>query len=189
MRQFLILFDDLPIDRMSVKAGENSPQVVMACRCINVGLFLSGDMRRDVTVTIATGSQRNMTAITFPGDSLKRVSPDERSISFFLLKALTTAKALPMNARQVLDNGIAVAKGNLDMLISAYDSQSIFLAQRNGTGNIDMSDRVKDALLIYNTGMLIDSIENLQPTLPHPPRPERFILDINEWLDNRRNEY
>jgi tRNA pseudouridine-54 N-methylase len=188
MRRFLILFNDLPIDRISVKAGQNSPEVVTACRCINVGLFLSGSMRRDVIVTVATGSPEDMRTITFPGETLKRVSPDERSISFFLLKSLISAEAISLNAWRVLDNGIVVAREGLETLISAYHPQNVFLTQKGGEAGLEALCQLEDVLLIYNTGMLIDSIEGLYPTLPYPPHPERFILDINEWLDNKKKE-
>jgi tRNA pseudouridine-54 N-methylase len=187
MRRFLILFNDLPIDKASVKAGVNSPKVVAACRCINVGLFLSGNIRRDVIVTIAVGTLEDMITIAFPGRTLKRVSPDERSISFFLLKSLAAANGLLENSKQVLDNGIVVAREGFERLASVYAPQRVFLAQKGCESDYGALHRSDDELFIYNTGMLIDSIERLYSALPYPPHPERFILDINEWHD-KENE-
>jgi tRNA pseudouridine-54 N-methylase len=187
MRRFLILFNDLLIDKASVKAGTSSSEVVTACRCINVGLFLSGNMRRDVMVTIAGGTPKDMITITFPGDTLKRVSPDERSISFFLLKSFGAADGLLENSQQVLDNGIVVAREGFEKLVSTYAPQRVFLAQKGCESDFGTLHPSKDALFIYNTGMLIDSIEGLYTALPYPLHPERFILDINEWYD-KENE-
>jgi tRNA pseudouridine-54 N-methylase len=186
MRRFLILFNDFPIDKVSVKAGANSPEVVTACRCINVGLFLSGNMRRNVMVTIAVGTLEDMITITFPGDKLKRVSPDERSISFFLLKSLVAADGLLENSQQGLDNGIVVSRVGFERLVSAYAPQSVFFAQKECASDFGTLHQSKDGLFIYNTGMLIDSIEGLYTALPHPLHPERFILDINEWYDKEK---
>jgi tRNA pseudouridine-54 N-methylase len=187
MRRFLILFNDLLIDKASVKAGTNSSEIVTACRCINIGLFLSGNMRRDVTVTIAVGTPKDMTTITFPGDTLKRVSPDERSISFFLLKSLGVADGFLENSQRVLDNGILIAREGFERLVSTYAPQRVFLAQKECKSDFGTLDQSKDALFIYNTGMLIDSVEEPYSALSYPPHAERFILDINEWYD-KENE-
>jgi tRNA pseudouridine-54 N-methylase len=60
VRRFLVMFDSFPIDKASVKSGQNSPEVVTACRCVNVGLFVSGDLRRDVIVSIAVGAVEDL---------------------------------------------------------------------------------------------------------------------------------
>ncbi|NOR38560.1 MAG: hypothetical protein GQ580_03115, partial [Candidatus Thorarchaeota archaeon] len=80
MRRFLILFEELPIDVVSVKSGQNGPEVITACRCVNVGLFVSGNLRRNVEVSLAVGQLEDLGIVTYPGPALKRVSPDERSI-------------------------------------------------------------------------------------------------------------
>ncbi|MHA1576231.1 MAG: hypothetical protein ACTSU3_02605, partial [Candidatus Thorarchaeota archaeon] len=67
MRHFLILFDDIPIDKASVKSGNNSPEVITAVRCVNVGLFISGNLRRDVVVSLAKGTPEDLKLVSFPG--------------------------------------------------------------------------------------------------------------------------
>lgn len=114
------MFKDFPIDKASVKAGQNSPEVVSACRCVNVGLFVSGDLRRDVVVSIAVGAQEDLRVVSFPGDSLKRVSPDERSISFFLLKAFEQAQNFDLGKSFKMNNGIELVRSSLDELIDLW---------------------------------------------------------------------
>ncbi len=120
MRRFLVMFKDFPIDIASVKAGQNSPEVITACRCVNVGLFVSGDLRRDVIVSIAVGSEEDMRVVSFPGNSLKRVSPDERSISFFLLKAIEKAQDLELGRSLKMNNGIELVRSSLDELVELW---------------------------------------------------------------------
>jgi hypothetical protein len=107
------MFKGFPIDIASVKAGQNSREVVTACRCVNVGLFVSGDLRRDVIVSIVIGTEEDLRVVSFPGDSLKRVSPDERSISFFLLKAFEKAQDLETGGSFKMNNGIELIHGSL----------------------------------------------------------------------------
>ena len=106
----------MQIDRESVKSGRNYPEVVTACRCVNVGLFVSGDLRRDVTVSFAVGRPDDLKVISFPGTSLRRVSPDERSISFFLLKAIEKVESLEIGNTFIMDNGIELTRTSLELL-------------------------------------------------------------------------
>ena len=122
VRRFLIMFKDFPIDKTSVKAGQNSPEVVTACRCVNVGLFVSGDLRRDVIVSIAVGTEEDLMVVSFPGNSLKRVSPDERSISFFMLKAIEKAQDLELGSSFKMNNGIELVRASLDGLFELWGS-------------------------------------------------------------------
>jgi len=117
------MFENMPIDTSSVKSGQNSPEVITACRCINVGLFVSGNLRRDVVVSLVIGDSKNATVISFPGNSLKRVSPDERSISFFLLKAIEKTQEMDKGSKFTLDNGIELTKTSFDELIESWGSE------------------------------------------------------------------
>lgn len=125
VRRFLLRFNEFPIDKSSVKAGQNSPEVVTACRCVNVGLFLSSDLRRDVIVSFAIGPEEDLRVISFPGDNLKRVSPDERSISFFLLKASERVQSLEPGEQSTMDNGIELLRAPLKTLTETWGSEMV----------------------------------------------------------------
>jgi len=120
VRRFLVVFKEFPIDRSSVKSGQNSPEVIIACRCVNIGLFVSGDLRRDVIVSLAVGTKDELKVVSFPGYSLRRVSPDERSISFFLLKAIEKAQDLKLGELFTMDNGIELVLASLDELFEMW---------------------------------------------------------------------
>ncbi len=120
MRRFLVLFKEIPIDRSSVKSGLNSPEVVTACRCVNVGLFVSGNLRRNVIVSLAVGSEDDLKVVSFLGNSLRRVSPDERSISFFLLKAIEKAQDLEPEKSLTMDNGIELLRSSFAELVELW---------------------------------------------------------------------
>ena len=131
VRRFLVMFKDIPIDRRSVKSGLNSPEVVTACRCVNVGLFVSGDLRRKVIVSLAVGTAEDLKVVSFPGNSLRRVSPDERSISFFLLKAMEKVQNLEPGNPIIMDNGIELIRSSLDELVELWDSSVIQVPSTN----------------------------------------------------------
>lgn len=131
VRRFLVKFKEFPIDRSSVKSGQNSLEVIVACRCVNVGLFISGDLRRDVTVSFAIGTEDIQMAVSFPGESLRRVSPDERSISFFLLKAIEKAQDLNPGESFTMDNGIELIRSPLDELLELWEPDIIHVPSSN----------------------------------------------------------
>jgi tRNA pseudouridine-54 N-methylase len=131
MRHFLVIFKDLPIERSSVKSGRISREVISACRCVNVGLFVSGDLRRDVIVSLGLGNEDNLRVISFPGFSLRRVSPDERSISFFLLKSIEKVVTMEQGNRFVMDNGIELICSSLSGLIESWKSDLILVPPSN----------------------------------------------------------
>lgn len=55
------------------------------CRCVNAGLFLSHDLRRDVTVHLILQDQF---CVSISGKQVKRLNPDERSTGALIKKAL-----------------------------------------------------------------------------------------------------
>jgi len=81
---------------------------------------VSGDLRRDVIVSLAVGTKDELKVVSFPGYSLRRVSPDERSISFFLLKAIEKAQDLKLGELFTMDNGIELVLASLDELFEMW---------------------------------------------------------------------
>ncbi|MHA1963533.1 MAG: hypothetical protein ACXACG_12285 [Candidatus Thorarchaeota archaeon] len=148
MRRFLVMFKDISINKISVKSGQNSPEVVTACRCVNVGLFVSGDLRRDVIVSLALGAEDDLKIVSFPGNSLKRVSPDERSISFFLLKAIEKVQDLELGKSFTMDNGIELVRASLDELVELW-----------GPGLIQVPS-ISPERFILDTNLSADRMEN-----------------------------
>ncbi len=186
IRHFIIALSSLPIQRAHVKSGINHPTVVIACRCINIGLFLSNDLRRDVRVSLMITEGVECRVISFPGDVLKRVSPDERSISFFLLKAWETLDRLNEGTSREMDNGIYVTKQSLNEFFEDWKEFQIFRATLTDKQEIKRADNRQDGIYLYEVqeGLLDDIILNKEAIeLYRPLSPERFILDINYRMD------
>ncbi|NHI83508.1 MAG: hypothetical protein EAX81_04330 [Candidatus Thorarchaeota archaeon] len=186
MRRFLIGFEKFPIKLEDVRSGTNSPQVITASRCVNVGLFLSGNMRRNVEIVISIGKGSDLEVISFPGWQLRRVSPDERSIAYFLLKALYELQNMNEEEMVEMPNGIILMKTNVDSLIESWDSLEVFLATTNAEWKT-MEEAMEHAVYIFPTSdrLYFDQCNiNMQP-IWKPAYPERFILDINMVQDRR----
>lgn len=182
VRSFLVLFDKMPIDKASVKKGENSPQVVTAARCVNVGLFLSNSLRRDVEVVFGIVNDDELKTIKFSGETLRRVSPDERSIAFFLLKAHAALENLPENYDHVMDNGIVLNRTSLENLVSQWPYGQVFVASFDSDSSIKDA-KTSEGLFIYAINGDTPFILDKYGALKRPRTPERFILDILHFLD------
>lgn len=182
--RFLIIFNHFDIDEKDVRAGTNVEEVVIASRCVNVGLFVSGDLRRNVEVNIAWNEDEDLFVVSFPGWSLKRVSPDERSISFFLLKARNELDRLSSGDWRVMDNGIVVRRTTPDALFGLWGSPRVFKASSE-VSEIESSDIIEPGVFVYNVTEEADfSLPDTEITsLKKPHSPERYILDINLRMD------
>ncbi|MHA2116728.1 MAG: GTPase [Candidatus Thorarchaeota archaeon] len=151
------MFEKMAIDKASVKSGQNSQEVVTACRCVNVGLFVSGDLRRDVTVSFAIGQRDNLRVISFPGPTLRRVSPDERSISFFMLKAIERLEDLEVGRSFTMDNGIELTRVPLDELVEAWGEDMIQVQIQSASFLIQICLQTEQKML-HEESFIITSI-------------------------------
>jgi tRNA pseudouridine-54 N-methylase len=185
-RHFVVVFDTFPIDRHSVKTGSNSPEVITACRCINIGLFLSNSLRRDTSVSIIVTEDTYTRGIVFRGDTLKRVSPDERSISFFLLKASHTIDSFTQTTTKTLDSGIVASRTDLSTLVDSWMIHNVYVAKMGASTTQTISIDARGGVFIYGyhrDSVFQETVLKSSYCLPRPPTPERFILDINMTLD------
>jgi tRNA pseudouridine-54 N-methylase len=171
----------MPIEKASVKRGENLPPVVTAARSINVALFLSNALRRNVSIALGIEEGTDLGIVTFPGETLRRVSPDERSITFFLLKAVAELNRIQKQGSTTMDNGIIVQKTTALEYVHAW-KENTFLAQ-SGSENSAEPVADGDSLYIYEVeGETVFQIMHLAG-VKRSRTPERYILDINMIYD------
>jgi tRNA pseudouridine-54 N-methylase len=139
-------------------------------------------------MTVVSGPPDSIASITFPGETLRRVSPDERSISFFLLKAKAALDELHAAPMRTLDNGIIVRMVDLDTLLMEWKASNVYIASEGANEDEELSLRC-DGIFIYEVKSNLFSerfhSKNIW-NLPKPPHPERFILEINLICDSQR---
>ncbi|MEA1984800.1 MAG: tRNA (pseudouridine(54)-N(1))-methyltransferase TrmY [Euryarchaeota archaeon] len=127
MRHFLIIAHkalttgDFSLNDMPGSAG----RMDILCRCVNTSLFLSHDMRRDVQVhLVLLGDPDPGKIVRFDGETLRYLSPDERSSGSLIKKALQKT-AGDMEVRST--PGVFIRRGGLDTLLSEFKEQGITL--------------------------------------------------------------
>jgi len=152
---------------------------------VNIALFLSNDLRRDVTIFIGIQDKTEWKMISFAGDTLRRVSPDERSISFFLLKAFEKLESLPFSAAHKMDNGIMIQRLEIEKFLKEWE-ENISIASHDSTNQVKY-EKAKNSLYIYNIDAEINLDDHPFKLVTRPRTPERFILDINATYDLQNN--
>jgi hypothetical protein len=130
------------------------------------------------------GQDNNLRVISFSGESIKRVSPDERSISFFLLKAMQLLDKMNLGTVKSTDNGIVLSRTDLERLVTSWSTERVHLADSPITAN-DWTSISASGLYVYDMSNVISrGFANKSVLLLHrPPNPERFILDVNMHCD------
>ncbi len=182
-RRFALTSGKIPVTRSTVKSGWNHPVVARACRCINVALFVSHDLRRNVEIEIVQILGDTVESVLFGGASLRRVTPDERSIAFFLLKASNTLLDLDVGGQTTLPNGIVVAKMRWeDMVGRLQGGRAVYVARGRSPRSVAVSCCGAVFLYEHEEGVFADHLEAMP--VPRPAHPERFILDVNLGCDS-----
>jgi tRNA (pseudouridine54-N1)-methyltransferase len=84
------------------------------CRCVNASLFLSHDLRRDVDCyLVLLGVPSGPKTVKFSGQSVRSLSPDERSAAALIKKVID----VPCGSEfREAAEGVSIRKGGLERL-------------------------------------------------------------------------
>jgi len=119
MREFILL---------SLK-GKTSPdfnledlpgagRIDLVCRTVSNILFISNALRRDTIVHISlNGPKSPPKMITFNGDELKGVEPDERSIATVIKTALKHSANLQQDEEKEVSPGVFISNKSFERLV------------------------------------------------------------------------
>ncbi|HID20066.1 MAG TPA: tRNA (pseudouridine(54)-N(1))-methyltransferase TrmY [Methanophagales archaeon] len=117
MKQFVIYAkkavtsSDFTLDDLPGSGG----RMDLVARCICNALWISHDLRRDTCIhVVACGTPNPPVVISFYGDRLRGVSPDERNIAAWIKKALASKRKNP---------GISIRKLSFQQLIEKLASE------------------------------------------------------------------
>ncbi len=104
-------------------------------RCVISTLWLSGSMREDSSIYISLNGEPDAPlVITFNGGELRKVSPDERSISIWIKKALERKDIISKKGNWLeTHDGIAIARKTFEELLEERMKKgSLYLLHETG---------------------------------------------------------
>jgi len=105
----------------------SSGRLDVVARCINAALWLSGDIRRNVVFHTGLHGGEQPVYIRIEGEKLRKVSPDERSISLFLKKALER-----MDSMEETSPGIFVYRRSFKEVVEENEDKKFYLLDERG---------------------------------------------------------
>jgi len=121
MREFILLALKAPttssfdIDNMP-KYG----RIDLVCRTISNTLYVSNHLRTDTIIHVClngTPAEQSPKIISFYGNSLRGLEPDERNVAMFLKKALDMGSKLKLNEEIDVQPGVKVSKKAFETLV------------------------------------------------------------------------
>lgn len=137
------------------------------CRFVTSSLWLSHAVRRDVVVyTVLNGSPDAPITIEWRGDSMKRVSPDERSIASWIKKALESIREVKKGKDKPwfrIQEGIRVSRKSIQEIVKDLKDRSIYVLEERGD-NIRNINIGKDPVFVIGDHIGL------------PKQEEKFVL-------------
>jgi tRNA (pseudouridine54-N1)-methyltransferase len=155
------------------------------CRSVNASLFLSHDLRRDVTVyLVLLGGTDAPKTIMFSGEKVRSLNPDERSAGALIKKALE----LPVGEEfRESTRGVYVRRGGLSRLLEEH---SFAVLDEGGEDILTVTD-IPEAFLLSDhlnfTPEELDLTKNCRkysvgPKILHADHTITLLLNV---LDRR----
>ena len=158
MRQFIlyagkaVTSPEFSLDDLPGSGG----RMDLVARCICSALWISHALRRDTCIhVVACGSPNPPVVISFYGDTLRGVSPDERNIAAWIKKALSRKRKNP---------GIRIRKASFRQLIEELASEGTFFYILDEQGQAISDVELKE-----------DSVFILGDHLGMPRNEEKFV--------------
>ena len=134
MREFILLSlkgktsPDFKLDKLP-EAG----RLDLVCRMVSNALWISNDLRRDTIVHVAlSGPNSPPKIISFYGETLRGLEPDERSIAKAIKQALQEGLKLELNEEKEVQPGIKVSKKAFETLIKEKANKQLIYLHPEG---------------------------------------------------------
>jgi tRNA (pseudouridine54-N1)-methyltransferase len=134
MREFILLAHkakttpDFDINNLP-EAG----RMDLVCRTVSNTLWISNDLRRDTIVHVSmNGPSSPPKIVSFYGESLKNMEPDEKTIASAIRDALKIGLKLQLNEEKEISPGIKISKKSFEALIKekSKSSQMVYLHEK-----------------------------------------------------------
>ena len=134
MREFLLLaLKAKTTPNFSLDNLQAAGRMDLVCRAISNALYISNDLRRDTVIHVAmSGPNDPPKLISFYGETLKGIEPDERAIAWAIQEALKKGKDLKLDEEKEVSPGIKIAKKSFERLVKekSKDYQLIYLHKK-----------------------------------------------------------
>ncbi len=151
-------------------------------RGISSALFFSNNIRKNAIAEVVFKQDEDCLIIQFHGDTLRRVSPDERSVGMFIIKAKRYAEETPKKFGKY-NEGISFEKMTFDEYISKLPDDYVV---NNG---VVIKKYMSNRILHILNGINIDKFKGHQISNCKISNPAYFFGVINWIIDRKMMSY
>ncbi|MBC7129078.1 MAG: tRNA (pseudouridine(54)-N(1))-methyltransferase TrmY [Thermoplasmatales archaeon] len=128
-RHFYLKSNALTRPDVNLRDLPSAGRIDIVARCVNSAFWLSNDIRRNVFFhTILHGPPNPPVYIRFEGGKLRKVSPDERSIAIFTIKAIEKAS----DEEKESTPGIFVSRKDFKKFVDENRDKEYYLMDEKG---------------------------------------------------------
>jgi tRNA (pseudouridine54-N1)-methyltransferase len=122
MSEFILYVNRKLNPNFSLNDLPGSGRADLIARCVSSALWLSHSVRREAVIRIFFS--KNKRAVSFYGNKIKRISPDERNIASWIKKALASDKKV--------NPGIETQKTDFKNFIEKLEKRKIYILSEKG---------------------------------------------------------
>ena len=146
----------------------NEGRLDLVCRTISNSLWISNDLRRDTIIHVAmNGPKKPPKIISFYGEYLKNIEPDEKTIAKYIKFALKKGLFLNLNEEVEVSPGIKISKKAFETLIKEKSKTSKLIYLNPKGEDIRKFEFEKDSVFIFG------DFKGL------PKKTEKLLLRLN----------
>lgn len=147
-RRFVVLGHDAPTHtEFSLDDLPGAGRLDVLCRCVTSAFLLSHDIREAVCVHLVLNDEYT---ITFEGETLRRLNPDERSTAALIRNALADRTEAVGHVAVETSPGVSINRRDLDaVLADVADSGTVFQLHAEGRPAIEL-DPPEDPVFVLS---------------------------------------
>jgi tRNA (pseudouridine54-N1)-methyltransferase len=147
MRQFVVVGHDAPttpdfaLDDLAGGAG----RLDVLCRCVTSAFFLSHDIRENVRTHLVLG---DAFTVTFDGNALRGLNPDERSTAALIRGALERRRGAVGHQPVEASPGISIRRHGFEATLDALDVGALVHLHEDGVPAVDRDPPADPAFVL-----------------------------------------
>jgi len=191
MRQFVVIGHDAPttpefsLDDLAGAAG----RLDVLCRCVTSAFFLSHAIREDVRIHLVLADEYT---VTFDGNNLRRLNPDERSTGALVRNALEERAEAIGHIPVETSPGVSLTRRGFEATLDAISREgSVVQLHEDGDPAIEVSPPTNPVFVLSDhhdfaaeETALVDEHATQRLSLgPEPLHADHAITVAHNYLD------
>lgn len=190
MRQFVIVGHDAPTTpEFSLDSLPGAGRLDLLARCVTSSLLLSHGIRTDVRTHLILGDEYT---VTFDGESVKRLNPDERSTAALVRGALEQRKEAVGRMAVETSPGVSLTRGGLEPTLEAIASDGTVLTLHEDGAPVAESAPVANPIFVLSDhhefaaterSAIREHSDQQRSIGPEALHADQAITVAHNWLD------